>query len=101
VSAPGDPVVMYADIEGESDNPSPIGWEGRGAAVAEPNMPLSLTCKVFPRLSEIISADSPNSSADTPNGRGGGGVKCAIWRKGSVLTCEKRHVVTLVHRNSY
>lgn len=25
VSAPGDPVVMYAAIEGESDNPSPIG----------------------------------------------------------------------------
>ena len=25
VSNPGDPVVMYADIEGVSDNPSPIG----------------------------------------------------------------------------
>ena len=25
VSAPGDPVVMYADIEGVSDNPRPMG----------------------------------------------------------------------------
>lgn len=71
VSDPGDPVVMYADIEGESDNPSPIGWRGSGAAVAELNMTLSLTSEVGPRLPEMISADNPNSSADAPDGRQG------------------------------
>ena len=71
VSDPGDPVVMYADIEGESDNPSPIGWRGSGAAVAELNMTLSLTSEVGPRLPEMISADNPNSSADVPGGRQG------------------------------
>ena len=67
MSDPGDPVVMYADIEGESDNPSPIGGTGSGAAVVEMNIVLSLTCEVGPRLPEIISADNPNSSAEMPN----------------------------------
>ena len=69
LSDPGDPVVMYADIEGESDNPSPIGGTGSGAAVADVNIALSSTSEVGPRLPEIMSADNPNSSADAPDSK--------------------------------
>lgn len=71
VSAPGDPVVMYADIEGESDNPRLMGWRGSGAEVAELNIALPLTSEVGPRLPEMISADNPNSSAGVSNSKRG------------------------------
>ena len=92
LSDPGDPVEIYADIEGESDNPSPIGGTGSGAAVAELNIALSLTREVGPRLPEIISADNPNSSADTPDSKRSS--KTTRKMRGA-LTCEERHVMTL------
>ena len=68
MSAPGDPVVMYAAIDGTSDNPSPMGWMGSGAAVDELNMALSPASEAGPRPPEMRSADSPNSSAQAFNG---------------------------------
>ena len=90
-SDPGDPVEMYADIEGESDNPSPIG--GCGAAVIEVNIVLSLTNEGCPRVSEIRSVDISNSSTHAPTVSG---VLWVMWEVGVVLTWEKREVVTLV-----
>ena len=91
VSDPGDPVEMYADIEGESDIPSRIG--GCGAAVTEVNIVLSLTNGGCPKVSEMISADSPKSSVHAPTVSE---VMWVIWEAGGVLTWEKRHDVTLV-----
>lgn len=69
VSIPGDPVAMYAVIEGVSDNPRPIGGRGSGAGVDELNITLSPTSEFGPRLPEMISADNPNSSADAPGSK--------------------------------
>lgn len=98
MSDPGDPVVIYADIEGESDNPNPMGGTGSGAAVVELNIALSLTSEVGPRPPEMKSADNPNSSVDAPNSKRG--VKGTTCEMGGMPTREKRYVMTLANSNS-
>lgn len=96
MSTPGDPVVMNAAIEGISDNPSPMGATGSGAAVEEVNMALSLTSEAGPRFPERISADNPNSSADVfkrPVGRNKGN----DFRRSGVRTWEKGGFVGLTN----